>query len=160
MTRYSIRFVFEARDELEAHAVVMAMEEAVHNRHPRVDMQADDLAYMENGNPVLRPVGDLDFYDVILDLPGDKKINLIKEVRGITYLGLKEAKDLVDASASKPQYIVRDTSRDEARRAVEALESTGARAHSERSTLTKWEIDEAKKGLLQTVETLETLPKG
>lgn len=156
MTRYSVRFVFDARDELEAHAVVNTAQDAIHSRHPQVILETDDLAYMESGNPVLRPVGDLDFYDVVLDIPGQKKINVIKEVRAITSLGLKEAKDLVDASANKPQYILRDTSHQESTRAVRMLEEAGATAHSERSRLTKFDIDEAKRGLLDTVQVLST----
>jgi len=64
-----------------------------------------------------------DEYDVILESVGDKKIQVIKEVRALTSLGLKEAKELVE-SASKP--VMEGTSKENADKAKEALEGAGA----------------------------------
>tara|TARA_B100001179_G_C18469872_1_gene350881 strand:- start:97 stop:477 length:381 start_codon:yes stop_codon:yes gene_type:complete len=62
-------------------------------------------------------------FDVILANAGDKKINVIKEVRGITGLGLKEAKDLVEGA---PKPIKEGVSKDEANDIKAKLESAGA----------------------------------
>jgi large subunit ribosomal protein L7/L12 len=64
-----------------------------------------------------------DEFDVILVSAGEKKINVIKEVRGLTSLGLKEAKDLVD---NAPKPILEKASKDDANKAKEALEGAGA----------------------------------
>ena len=64
-----------------------------------------------------------DEFDVILAAAGDKKIQVIKEVRALTSLGLKEAKDLVDG-APKPVLVKVD--KDAANKAKEALEGAGA----------------------------------
>lgn len=62
-------------------------------------------------------------FDVILASAGDKKINVIKTVREITNLGLKEAKDLVD---SAPKAIVEKVSKEEAEATKKKLEDAGA----------------------------------
>ena len=62
-------------------------------------------------------------FDVILASVGDKKINVIKEVRGITGLGLKEAKDLVE---SAPKAIKEGATKDEAEEMKKKLEEAGA----------------------------------
>ena len=62
-------------------------------------------------------------FDVILEAAGDKKVPVIKEVRGLTSLGLKEAKDLVD---SAPKAVVEGVSKEAADKAKEALEGAGA----------------------------------
>lgn len=62
-------------------------------------------------------------FDVILSAVGDKKVAVIKEVRGITGKGLKDAKDLVD---SAPKAIVEGVSKDEAEKVKAALEAAGA----------------------------------
>lgn len=64
-----------------------------------------------------------DEFDVILDAAGDKKINVIKEVRALTSLGLKEAKDLVE---SAPKAILENVDKATADKAKEALEGAGA----------------------------------
>ena len=61
-------------------------------------------------------------FDVVLTDAGDKKIGVIKEVRGLTSLGLKEAKELVE---SAPKAVLEGVSKDEAEKAKEALESAG-----------------------------------
>ena len=62
-------------------------------------------------------------FDVILAAFGEKKINVIKEVRAITGLGLKEAKDLVEAA---PKAVKEGVGKDEAAKLKEQLESAGA----------------------------------
>ena len=66
---------------------------------------------------------DSDEFDVILEAAGEKKINVIKEVRALTSLGLKEAKDLVE---SAPKPILEKVAKDAAEKAKEALEGAGA----------------------------------
>jgi large subunit ribosomal protein L7/L12 len=64
-----------------------------------------------------------DEFDVILESPGDKKIQVIKEVRSLTSLGLKEAKDLVDGA---PKPVLEKVNKETAEKAKEALEKAGA----------------------------------
>lgn len=63
-------------------------------------------------------------FDVILAAAGDKKINVIKEIRTITGLGLKEAKDLVEGA---PKTIKEGASKDEAEKIKKTLEENGAK---------------------------------
>ena len=62
-------------------------------------------------------------FDVVLTGAGDKKIQVIKEVRALTSLGLKEAKDLVDGA---PQTVLEKVTKEAADKAKEALEAAGA----------------------------------
>ncbi|ABK04368.1 large subunit ribosomal protein L7/L12 [Arthrobacter sp. PvP102] len=62
-------------------------------------------------------------FDVVLEAAGDKKIAVIKEVRAITSLGLKEAKDLVD---SAPKAVLEGATKEAAEKAKEQLEAAGA----------------------------------
>ncbi|OIJ35401.1 50S ribosomal protein L7/L12 [Rothia kristinae] len=62
-------------------------------------------------------------FDVVLEGAGDKKIAVIKEVRALTSLGLKEAKDLVD---SAPKAVLEGASKEDAEKAKEQLEGAGA----------------------------------
>jgi len=64
-----------------------------------------------------------DEFDVILTAAGDKKIQVIKEVRALTSLGLKEAKDLVDAA---PKPVLEKVSKEDAEKAKAQLEGAGA----------------------------------
>jgi large subunit ribosomal protein L7/L12 len=64
-----------------------------------------------------------DEFDVILEAAGDKKIQVIKEVRTLTSLGLKEAKDLVDGA---PKPVLEKTNKENAEKAKAALEGAGA----------------------------------
>jgi large subunit ribosomal protein L7/L12 len=63
-------------------------------------------------------------FTVVLTAIGDKKINVIKEVRAITGLGLKEAKDLVEGA---PKEVKADVSKDEAEKLKKQLEDAGAK---------------------------------
>ena len=62
-------------------------------------------------------------FDVVLTAAGDKKIQVIKEVRALTNLGLKDAKDLVDGA---PQTVLEGASKEDADKAKESLEAAGA----------------------------------
>src|SRR5262249_46683731 len=64
-----------------------------------------------------------DEFDVILEAAGDKKIQVIKEVRPLTGLGLKEAKDLVDGA---PQRVLEKVNKETAEKAKAVLEGVGA----------------------------------
>ena len=64
-----------------------------------------------------------DEFDVVLTAAGDKKINVIKEVRAITSLGLKEAKDLVEGA---PKPVKEGVAKDEAEKIKKQLEDAGA----------------------------------
>jgi len=64
-----------------------------------------------------------DAFDVILTVAGDKKINVIKEVRAVTGLGLKEAKDLVEGA---PKPVKEGVNKDEAAKIKKMLEDAGA----------------------------------
>jgi large subunit ribosomal protein L7/L12 len=62
-------------------------------------------------------------FDVVLEAAGDKKIGVIKEVRALTSLGLKEAKDLVDGA---PKAVLEGVNKETAEKAKEQLEGAGA----------------------------------
>lgn len=62
-------------------------------------------------------------FDVVLEAAGDKKIQVIKEVRALTSLGLKDAKDLVEAA---PKPVLEKAKKEDAEKAKEALEAAGA----------------------------------
>jgi large subunit ribosomal protein L7/L12 len=64
-----------------------------------------------------------DEFDVVLEAAGEKKINVIKEVRSLTSLGLKEAKELVEAA---PKAVLEKVNKEAADKAKEALEGAGA----------------------------------
>jgi large subunit ribosomal protein L7/L12 len=68
------------------------------------------------------PVEEKTEFDVILTAAGEKKINVIKEVRAVTGLGLKEAKDLVE---SAPKAVKEGVDKDEARQIKEKIEAAG-----------------------------------
>ncbi len=68
-------------------------------------------------------VEEQDEFDVVLDTVGDKKIQVIKEVRALTSLGLKEAKDVVDGA---PKVVLEKVAKDVAEKAKAALEGAGA----------------------------------
>ena len=65
-----------------------------------------------------------DQFDVVLEAAGDKKINVIKEVRALTSLGLKEAKELVEAA---PKAVLEKVNKEAAEKAKDALEAAGAK---------------------------------
>lgn len=69
------------------------------------------------------PAEEKDEFDIVLTAAGDKKVNVIKAVRGITGLGLKEAKEMVDGA---PSTLKEAASKAEAEEAKKALEEAGA----------------------------------
>ncbi|QKW20019.1 50S ribosomal protein L7/L12 [Kitasatospora sp. NA04385] len=76
------------------------------------------------GPAAAEAVEEQDEFDVILDGAGDKKIQVIKEVRALTSLGLKEAKDLVDTAGAK---VLEKVAKDVAEKAKAQLEGAGAK---------------------------------
>ena len=81
-------------------------------------------AATSNGGGEVAPVEEeQDEFDVILLAAGEKKIQVIKEVRSLTSLGLKEAKDLVD---SAPKAVLEKVSKEDAEKAKTQLEEAGA----------------------------------
>jgi large subunit ribosomal protein L7/L12 len=81
------------------------------------------VAAMPSGAPAAEAAEEKTEFDVILMAFGDKKINVIKEVRAITGLGLKEAKDLVEAA---PKAVKEGIRKEEAEEVKKKLESAGA----------------------------------
>jgi large subunit ribosomal protein L7/L12 len=75
------------------------------------------------GGGAAEEVEEKDEFDVILEAAGDKKIQVIKEVRTLTSLGLKEAKDLVDGA---PKPVLERVNKEAADKAKSALEGAGA----------------------------------
>jgi large subunit ribosomal protein L7/L12 len=75
------------------------------------------------GGPAAEAPVEQDEFDVILEAAGDKKIQVIKEVRTLTSLGLKEAKDLVD---NAPKAVLEKVAKDAAEKAKASLEGAGA----------------------------------
>jgi large subunit ribosomal protein L7/L12 len=75
------------------------------------------------GGAAAEEVEEKDEFDVILEAAGDKKIQVIKEVRTLTSLGLKEAKDLVDGA---PKPVLEHVNKEAADKAKAALEGAGA----------------------------------
>ena len=73
--------------------------------------------------PVAEAAEEQDEFDVILEAAGDKKIQVIKEVRTLTSLGLKEAKDLVDGA---PKVVLEKVNKEAAEKGKAALEGAGA----------------------------------
>jgi len=76
------------------------------------------------GGAAAEAVEEKDEFDVILEDAGDKKIQVIKEVRTLTNLGLKEAKDLVEGA---PKAVVEKVNKEAAEKAKAALEAAGAK---------------------------------
>ena len=75
------------------------------------------------GGGAAEEAAEQDEFDVVLESAGDKKIQVIKEVRGLTSLGLKEAKDLVEGA---PKPVLEKVNKETADKAKEALEAAGA----------------------------------
>ncbi len=75
------------------------------------------------GGDAAGAAADQDEFDVVLEAAGDKKIQVIKEVRSLTSLGLKEAKDLVEGA---PKPVLEKANKESADKAKEALEAAGA----------------------------------
>jgi large subunit ribosomal protein L7/L12 len=81
------------------------------------------VAAAGGGSAAAVEVEEQDEFDVVLETVGDKKIQVIKEVRALTSLGLKEAKDVVDGA---PKVVLEKVAKDVAEKAKAALEGAGA----------------------------------
>jgi large subunit ribosomal protein L7/L12 len=104
---------------LELNGLVKALEE-----HYGVSAAAAAVAMPAGGGAAAAaPVEEKTEFDVILKAAGDKKINVIKAVREVTSLGLKEAKDLVE---SAPATVKEGISKDEAEAVKKKFEEAGA----------------------------------
>jgi len=66
-------------------------------------------------------------FNIVLTVPGEKKIEVIKVVRDITQKGLKESKDLVDAAATGPQVVKENVNKEEAEEMKKKFEVAGAK---------------------------------
>lgn len=84
---------------------------------------AAPVAVAAAAGPAAAPAEEKDSFDIVLKASGDKKIEVIKEVRAITGLGLKEAKDLVEGA---PQPLKQGVKKDEAAKIKAQLEAAGA----------------------------------
>ena len=90
-------------------------------------LEAADLAKLLEekwGVSAAAPAAEKTEFTVVLTEAGDKKINVIKEIRAITGLGLKEAKDLVEAA---PKEVKADVNKEEAAKIKKQLEDAGAK---------------------------------
>ncbi|MFF1870548.1 50S ribosomal protein L7/L12 [Streptomyces sp. CB03911] len=110
---------FETLTLIELSEFVKAFEE-------KFDVKAAaPVAVAAVGGPAaVEAVEEQDEFDVILESAGDKKIQVIKEVRALTSLGLKEAKDLVDGT---PKPVLEKVAKEAAEKAKAALEAAGAK---------------------------------
>jgi large subunit ribosomal protein L7/L12 len=104
-----LKKAFEERFDVTAAAPVAAF--------------APGMAVAGGGGEAAPAAEEQDEFDVVLAAAGDKKINVIKEVRSLTNLGLKEAKDLVDGA---PKTVLEKVSKEEAEKAKAQLEGAGA----------------------------------
>jgi len=119
ITRDDVMSYLETANMLEVSELISAIED-------KFGVTAAAPVAMAAG-PAAGPVEEVEEqteFDVMLEAPGDKKINVIKVVRQVTALGLKEAKDLVDSAPSK---IKEGVSKDEAEELKKQLEEAGAK---------------------------------
>ncbi|MEV0532258.1 50S ribosomal protein L7/L12 [Kitasatospora sp. NPDC050463] len=119
LTQDELLAQFEELTLIELAAFVKAFEE-------KFDVTAAAPVAVGIAGPAVaaEAVEEQDEFDVILDGAGDKKIQVIKEVRTLTSLGLKEAKDLVDTAGAK---VLEKVAKDVAEKAKAALEGAGAK---------------------------------
>ncbi|GAA0662210.1 50S ribosomal protein L7/L12 [Kitasatospora atroaurantiaca] len=120
LTQDELLAQFEELTLIELSAFVKAFEE-------KFDVTAAApvaVAAAGGAAAAVEAVEEQDEFDVILDGAGDKKIQVIKEVRTLTSLGLKEAKDLVDTAGAK---VLEKVAKDVAEKAKAALEAAGAK---------------------------------
>jgi len=120
MTKEQFIEAVEGMTVLELHELVKALEEKFDVSAAAPVAVAAGAAPAAGGGEAVEEQSE---FDVILAAAGDKKINVIKEVRGITGLGLKEAKELVEAGG-KP--VKEGVPKEEADKLKEQLEKAGA----------------------------------
>jgi large subunit ribosomal protein L7/L12 len=111
-------------DELSALTVIEAAELSKMLEEKWGVSAAAPVAAAAVATAAAAPVEEQTEFDVILVEVGEKKINVIKEVRAITGLGLKEAKDLVEAA---PKAVKEAASKDESEKIKKVLEEAGAK---------------------------------
>ena len=109
---------------LEASQLVKALEEKLGVSAAAASVAVAAPGAGAGGGAAAAPVEEKTEFTVVLADAGDKKINVIKEVRAITGLGLKEAKDLVEGA---PKEVKADVSKDEAAKIKKQLEDAGAK---------------------------------
>ena len=110
---------FKAMTLIELSEFVKAFEDAF-------DVKAAAPVAVAAAGPAAEAVAEVEVkteFDVVLESAGEKKIGVIKAVRALTSLGLKEAKDLVEAA---PKAVLENVKKDEADKAKAALEAEGA----------------------------------
>ena len=114
---------FKEMTLLELSEFVKAFEETFDVKAAAPVAVAGVAAPAGTGGAEAEAEAEQDEFDVILEAAGDKKIQVIKEVRTLTSLGLKEAKDLVDGA---PKTVLEKVNKDAAEKAKAALEGAGA----------------------------------
>jgi large subunit ribosomal protein L7/L12 len=114
---------FKEMTLLELSAFVKQFEDAFDVKAAAPVAFAGPAAGVAGGGAAAEEVEEKDEFDVILEAAGDKKIQVIKEVRTLTSLGLKEAKDLVDGA---PKTVLEHVNKEAADKAKAALEGAGA----------------------------------
>ena len=110
-------------DNLSALTVIEAAELAKMLEEKWGVSAAAPVAVAAAAAPAAEAVAEKTEFDVILAAFGDKKVNVIKEVRALTQLGLKEAKDLVEAA---PKAVKEGVNKEEAAKIKKQLEDAGA----------------------------------
>jgi len=149
LKRYKIEFEIETETFTEAKRAL----DGIQNNLTPTGQIAQNVTLSNVG-----PQEDQDdaLYDLMLDEPGDALISVIKEVRGLTNLGLKEAKDLVDSTRKHNPSTPVLTNQKEglAAEGLEILKRAGAQAHIERTSLTQEEIKESITKLISTEQEL------
>jgi len=113
----------EQLTEAISNMSVLELSEFVKELEDKFGVSAAPVA-VAGGAAAAGPVEEQTEFDVVLASAGDKKINVIKEVRGITGLGLKEAKELVEGA---PKTVKEGASKEEAEEIKKKLEAAGAK---------------------------------
>ena len=114
---------FKEMTLLELSEFVKQFEEAFDVKAAAPVAAVAPAAAGQGGGAAAEEAEEQDEFDVILEAAGDKKIQVIKEVRSLTSLGLKEAKDLVDGA---PKTVLEKVNKESADKARAALEGAGA----------------------------------
>jgi large subunit ribosomal protein L7/L12 len=123
MSTQELLDVFKSMTVLELNDFLKAFEEEFGVTAAAPAAIAVAAAPAAGGGEAAAGDGEQDEFDVILVTAGDKKINVIKEVRSLTNLGLKEAKDLVDGA---PKPVLEKVGKEDAEKAKAQLEEAGA----------------------------------
>jgi large subunit ribosomal protein L7/L12 len=115
--------IFKSMTVLELNDFLKAFEEEFGVTAAAPVAMGVPMAGGAGGGEAAAAAEEKDEFDVILSAAGDKKIQVIKEVRALTSLGLKEAKDLVDGA---PKPVLEKVSKEDAEKAKAQLEGAGA----------------------------------